>query len=250
MRIKVVLAPVNGTLVLPLHYQSILQGVIYHSLNRDKDFQAFLHDEGYEYEKRQFKLFTFSRLFGRKNIHLHNRTIEFHGPVTWYIGSVLPEFIQYLGQRFLFDDEVMFGSQKMETIDLYYEKESSIEESCIRIKMISPITVYSTYQKEDGKRITHYFRPEDLLFSHLVSQNSVKKYEAYYDGKAEKKVNIRPIRVKESDKVVTRFKQTLITAWSGEYELSASPDMLRFLYSVGLGAKNSQGFGMFQVLHF
>jgi len=45
---------------------------------------------------------------------------------------------------------------------------------------------------------------------------------------------------------VTVFKGTRITAWNGIYEIVCPPDYLKFLYDAGIGAKNSQGFGMFE----
>ena len=48
---------------LPIHYNYLIQSLIYHSL--DEEFAEFLHDQGYEVEKRKFKLFNFSRLLGQ-----------------------------------------------------------------------------------------------------------------------------------------------------------------------------------------
>ena len=44
---------------------------------------------------------------------------------------------------------------------------------------------------------------------------------------------------------MTLYKTTRITGWHGRFRLSGSPEMLDLLFHSGLGAKNSQGFGMF-----
>ena len=49
-------------------------------------------------------------------------------------------------------------------------------------------------------------------------------------------------------KLVTRYKGILITAWYGTYQLTGERKYLDFLYQTGLGAKNAQGFGMFEIL--
>ena len=48
-------------------------------------------------------------------------------------------------------------------------------------------------------------------------------------------------------KRATRFKTTFITAWHGRFVLEAPPRVLELLYDTGLGSKNSQGFGMFEI---
>ena len=48
---------------LPIHYNYLVQSMIYQ--NMDREFAEFLHEQGYEVDKRKFKLFTFSRLLGQ-----------------------------------------------------------------------------------------------------------------------------------------------------------------------------------------
>ena len=47
------------------------------------------------------------------------------------------------------------------------------------------------------------------------------------------------------DKVVTRYKDTWLTGWTGRYALSSAPETLTFLYNAGLGQRNTAGFGIF-----
>ena len=48
-------------------------------------------------------------------------------------------------------------------------------------------------------------------------------------------------------KRVTRFKGTYVTGWVGDLILACDPQLLATLYCCGIGAKNSQGFGMFRI---
>lgn len=63
MRISIRLESLDGELTLPVHYNHLVQGMIYQSL--DQALAQWLHERGFQYGKRRFKLFTFSRLLSR-----------------------------------------------------------------------------------------------------------------------------------------------------------------------------------------
>lgn len=233
----------SGRLQLPLNYESILQGFLYRKLS-NKDYAKFLHETGYRYEKRAFKLFTFSRLQGTYEVDGKNKKIGFYSPVNWSVASVLPEFIEDVGQSLLMNDNHHIQSQKVKVASLQYDVPRIPGPNC-SVRMLSPITVYSTVERENGKKITRFFAPEEEEFSRLIKRNLRKKYEAYY-GKPlyNDEFQITPLRVTRKDKVVTRFKTFIINAWGGEYRLQGSEELLHVALGAGLGGRNSQGFGM------
>jgi len=49
-------------------------------------------------------------------------------------------------------------------------------------------------------------------------------------------------------RVVTKYKDTWINGWKGMYRISGSSRALEFIYNTGLGSKNSQGFGLLEVI--
>jgi len=248
MRLKVEFRASNGALTLPLNYQECLQGLLYRSLG-DRDFSAFLHDKGFQKEKRSFKLFTFSRLYGEHEIIRKEKKIKYFNTVTWYISSVMPKLIQLIGENFLFRNEKIYvENQPIEMVKVEIERMEFAEQSCI-IEMLSPITVYSTYEQADGTKKTHFFSPLDEIFSSMVEKNFSNKYEAFYGVKPPNRFILKPIEVKSNYKVVTSFKGFRITAWQGRFELLSTPDQIQFAYDAGLGSRNSQGFGMFRILN-
>ena len=110
------------------------------------------------------------------------------------------------------------------------------------IQAISPIVAYQT--SEDGH--TLYYSPDDPEWLRLIQANTMHKLEALQLDE-DPTVQIIPL----SDtlkKQVTRFKGFYVTGWKGQFALSGSPQVISALYHVGLGAKNSQGFGMFNIL--
>ena len=56
------------------------------------------------------------------------------------------------------------------------------------------------------------------------------------------------LSVGQRDKCVTQIKGTWVNAWYGTYLLKGSPQAIQFLYHTGLGAKNSMGFGLFDIV--
>uniref|UniRef100_A0A7V0Z6C6 Uncharacterized protein n=1 Tax=candidate division WOR-3 bacterium TaxID=2052148 RepID=A0A7V0Z6C6_UNCW3 len=63
MKIKITIEPLKDKkILLPRHYNYLIQGFIYKNLQRQ--IAEKVHNEGFIYEKRGFRLFTFSRLFG------------------------------------------------------------------------------------------------------------------------------------------------------------------------------------------
>ena len=64
-------SPVDSDrIVLPIQYNHIIQAMIYSIL--DDELAHFLHEKGFQTEKRTFKMFTFSRLKGR---YILNKTM-------------------------------------------------------------------------------------------------------------------------------------------------------------------------------
>src|SRR5215204_3437927 len=76
MRLRISLYPEGPSLRLPVQYNHLLQGLIYSNL--DHALSEWLHEKGHAYGERHFKLFTFSRLFGKREVE--NDRIRFLGP--------------------------------------------------------------------------------------------------------------------------------------------------------------------------
>ena len=245
MRLTVTMRPVNNSLRLPLNYQYALQGFLYRSLT-ETSFASFLHEVGFQKGKRTFKLFTFSRLFGPHRIYAKQKQIEFTDTITWHVSSVLEDLIRQLREHFLMSETVQLNGQTL-YINKVEVRKTSMQEGCYKIKMLSPVTVYSTYEQEERKK-THYFQPPDPVFSNLVQANFVNKYEAYYGTAPEHEFKVSPLAEGEWSKVVTTFKGHIITGWLGTFEVDTSPEQLAFAYDTGIGGRNSQGFGMFEII--
>jgi len=228
-------------LTLPINYNYILQSVIYKALSYAADVSEFVHDIGFCYGERQYKMFQFSQLKGKYNINKKN--ITFPECVSFEVRSPENRLIQLLYASFL-EQGIIFGEKHYKHIGLEL-RDYTVEECELQIKMKTPITVYST--NTESKNV-YFYAPDEEFFYEKVNDNFYRKYLAYSGIAPATAIKMQPIQVSAQDKFVTKYKHSYITGWYGIYKLAGKRKYLDFLYQVGLGGKNSQGFGMFELL--
>lgn len=234
-------------LYLPLQYNYIIQGFIYNQMT-DSDFSEFMHDEGFKYGKRKFKLFTFSRIEGVFRILRRDNKIKIKPPFRLTISSPIDEFIFDISKNMFKNDYCLFNGQKFQINSLNIENPPVFKEKG-RIKFLSPVVMYSTLEKK-GIRYTYYYSPWDKDYSNLLLNNLLKKYEVIYGEKLkDPHFCLHPLGYEDKRylKILT-YKDTVIKGWMGIYDLECNFDLFKLAYYSGLGSKNPQGFGCFQIL--
>lgn len=234
----------EGIIELPLHYNHIVQSFIYR--NMEEGLSTFLHQVGYKYGERSYKCFTFSRLLGKAVVK--GQRIIFLPPIELVISSPKLEILEGFVRVIINKEEVLLGENK-----LYVESISTQETPPLkgktRIKMFSPMTIYSTLVDAEGKKKTYYYNPWERDFPILLRENLWRKYLALYGVSMEgRDFRIVPIRVRREDEKIIIYKGTVIKGWMGIYEIEGDEELLKLAYEAGLGAKNSQGFGCFEVI--
>lgn len=239
MRLDITLK--KDKIVLPICTSTTIQGLIYNALKSDCNYSSFLHNEGKSADDRKFKLFTFSELQGKYAIEDTN--IVFFNTARFCVCSVDAYLIQLLFEYFSKNHFVTLAGEKVEVSELKL-KDNHICKSELYVKTLSPITVYIT--EDTGHTV--YFSPYDEEFYKGIISNARRKWTSFYGNDEEFFLDIVPINEKGFIKRATRFKETFITAWHGCFKLTAPPEVLNFLYQTGLGSKNSQGFGTFEVV--
>ncbi|NLW40582.1 MAG: CRISPR-associated endoribonuclease Cas6 [Tissierellia bacterium] len=212
----------------------------------DDELAHFLHEKGFQTEKRTFKMFTFSRLKGRYILNKNDGLIIFDGPIKLTISSHYEEFTDSIGNGFLKRQRVRLGNNNLEVKELAVEKEIVNSEE-IKVYTLSPIVVYSTLFREDGRKFTYYFNPKENDFSQIISNNLKNKYRAFYLKEPPKEeVEIKPIG--HTKLSVVNYKGFIIKGYSGKFLLKGNPLLLQLGVNTGLGSKNSQGFGCVKLL--
>jgi CRISPR-associated endoribonuclease Cas6 len=232
---------------LPIHYNHILQGFIYNNLS-DYDYRRFLHEEGYQYEKRKFKLFTFSRLEGRFRMERERRRIFFDSPFRLVVSSAVDKFITDLAETLIRAELLTMGRNVVEVSGISVQKDPDFTDK-LQIKMISPMVTYSTIE-ENGQKTTHYYSPWSSQFSEHTRNNLIKKHQLIHGSfPSTDQFTIFPNGNRERDfRRIISFKGNPVSAWAGIYWLVGNPELIKVAYHTGLGSKNSQGFGCFEVV--
>lgn len=244
MRIRIEFSSKTGYVKLPISYNELVQGMLYKNL--PKTFAKFLHDIGFFYNKRSFKLFTFSKIKAAYfRAYKDSKTIIFDSPIVIYISSSIPEITQSLGEYIINKEYVKLGQNLLSIESIEVLKSPIIYESSVNIQTLSPITVYKT-AVNDGKKFYRFYNPTEDEFKNLIKENIRKKFEIIKAKSLESfEFDIKPLRYK---KVLDKYKNFTIEGYEGEFILNIDPYILNVVYDSGLGAKNSQGFGMIEIM--
>ncbi len=228
-------------LELPLGYHQILQGIIYNNMRNPYGYSRFVHDEGYSFGQRKFRMFCFSHMEGMGRVR--GKRIAFTGPVAFEVSSPDVYVIRTLADN-VERNGLRFGSSVYDSVTVLLS-DFEVETEQLIVRASSPVTIYRT-EKENGKTI--YYAPWETEFSMGINDNFQRKYTAYFGVPPQDYVEAVPTAVTEKDKCVTTYKGIYITGYQGIYELRGPRKYLNFLYQAGIGSKNSQGFGMIELI--
>ncbi len=237
MRIKITFHAEQNILVLPLSYHHCLQALIYKMIG---EAAKNLHNSS------DIKSFVFSQLNGEYLLDNKNKIITFSSGVSFSVASTNNRLLMNIMANCLKNKSNFFLMKQKIVIDDIELGEIVIEEKRrYLIKMLSPVTVHKT-ESVDGKNKTIYLKPDTDEFVQAINNNFKHKASLYGGKIAADDIRIASVgRIRE---VRTLYKDFSITGYMSKFSLMCSKDQLIFLSDVGLGDKNSQGFGFFEVL--
>jgi len=233
---------------LPIHYNHLVQAAIYRNL--DEALAEWLHEKGYEWRKRRFKLFTFSRLLCHtRKYNPFTKTLEIRGQFTLRVGSPDVDFLESLVLHLVKKGEMKLNGTACRLVAA--EVEMPVEATGpVVVRTLSPIVAYSTLTDAGGKKKTYYYNPWEQEFQEKILENLKRKWQAFHKEVPPSLAGayIRPLKVSKCNEAIVIFKGTVIKGWTGLYELYLPEPYFRLAYDAGLGSKNSQGFGMVEVV--
>ena len=236
---------IERELILPIGYHHILQGFIYNCIQNYSEYSEFLHNDGYRKEGQSFKLFVFSLIKG--HFCLKNKNIIFDDYIQFEVRSPVQIFCEIFYQS-IRERKSFFLNEQRVFLEGFEVREDIIKKTEITVSFLSPVCVSVPFCEGDKQR-NNYLNPKEPEFNYRLNQNFKNKYEAATGRKPSGSVFLLPIDKEIYKKYVTKFQNHIyITAWNGNFLLKGDIPALQFLYETGLGAHNSQGFGMFKVI--
>lgn len=264
------ISPDNKPISLPIHYNHLLQGFIYRHLHRS--IAQSLHQYGFPLEKRTFKLFTFSRIFGKR--HRDGNSLIFDSPITFHIASPYDKFLESFAELLVRAEKLNIARNPLILKSVQVEFPPKNIKFPLMIGALSPITTYSTLSTPDGRKKTYYYTPWEKEFAEQIFTNLIKKYliirekfpkkfinfDSDFGGSdikgiqqmktkiAEMNFALKPVKVSNRDEKIIIYKGTIIKGWTGIYELTCPTPLIHVAYETGIGSKNPQGLGMIKIL--
>ncbi len=265
MRLSISLKAYN-TDFISANYNYALSSAIYKLLKLGSpEFADFLHNKGYELNKKPFKLFTFALTFDE--FEIVRSLIKLNSPNANLIVSspMIGDFIQ----NFLIGT---FNEQKIELFadnhkSYFYIKnvelipEPKFYEN-MKFDLLSPL-VLSTIAEYNGKLGQHFFTLEDDIneMNRVLNKNLCNKY--YLINKEE--YNGRGVKLKWDDKFIEESqkknkrltrkvsiykdmgKPVNIIGLKAPFGLEGDSELMYIGHECGFGEKNSMGFGLAEV---
>lgn len=238
MQLIITLDAVQG-FSLPLQYNYMIQSMIYNNI--DEELAYFLHSSGYQASNRRFRLFTFSRLMGDFVIDKQAERIEYKNATRLVIGSPSERFCMSFADILIKRKHIRLGSNVL-PIRTIEAQEMLIDTQSIVVRTLSPIVVYSTMTRADGRKYTCYFQPGEPEYNRLITNNIRSKYASFYQETAVFDA-IMAVPIGDMKLSVMNYKGTVVKGYSGRLHLTGHEDLLQMAMYAGLGSKNSQGFG-------
>ncbi|MEX2233176.1 MAG: CRISPR-associated endoribonuclease Cas6 [Cyclobacteriaceae bacterium] len=239
---------------LPTNYQYELSAWIYKVISRaDIEYSDFLHETGFVFGSRKFKLFTFSQMDLRP-YEISGSEIRLLGKeasliVRFLVDVSLEHFIKglFVDQNFRLGDrnnQVDFQVSGVET------KASPHFEQTMRYQCLSPIV--TSAMRDDGTAA--YLSPDDPAFGQIFIQNLFRKQSALavhhgepeMPGKTDFPFSFRLLNTPRKKGVTIKAhtkEETKVIGYLFHFELTAPVELHEIGYYAGFGEKNSMGFG-------
>ena len=238
MRALKVTLRASKPITLPLAYNELLQGLIY---NCWRESFGGVHDS-ISSEGKQFRHFTFGPLIGKAHPDGNARTIRFYDFMSFELRSPHEVLLDELALRLCSKDAIAIGAyDNLKLVNLQCCDRLFFPRQVV-LRAKSPIVALKTLS--DGH--TRPYSPNDSEWL-LFMQNNLASKARDLAVECEPALAIIP-RVETLRKRVTKFKGTYVTGWTGDFFMAADPTAISLLYYDGLGVKNPQGFGMFDIL--
>lgn len=267
MRLKLTLQCVSKPAVIPINYNYQFSAAIYLLLKfGSPEFSKFLHENGYNIDNKNFKLFTFAVKLRKYEILNNTRFEGCHF-------SLLSPFVELYISSPMVDSFIKnfvigtFEKQKVHIVHKQYVSKFSINQvelipdpeftNEMHFRLLNPI-VLSTMVLRNGRLTPYYLRIDDEGIEENLKANLIRKYKLVhnkdivvddfcfeFDKEYFQKRNgivSKLITIAEGTKNESKIKGILC-----DFKIKTNPELIKIGYECGFGGKNSMGFGFVEV---
>ncbi|WP_027309516.1 CRISPR-associated endoribonuclease Cas6 [Caloramator sp. ALD01] len=232
---------------IDINYNYYISSFIYRCLEEiDGEMANRLHNQGFEYNDKKYKMFTFSNLFF-EDYKIEKDRITFSGNVNLSISSPISEFTEYLVKSILFKEEIKLGCAILKVDSISIPAIPEFRER-MKFKTISPITMSTALLKEDGRLLKRDLYIEDDRFIKNIRRNVLAKYEIIHK-KLPDDTRFDINFGKNTKGKLIKYKNGInIKGYLTDCEIIGNSELIEIAYECGLGDRNSLGFGMIECL--
>lgn len=263
MRFMLSLESFGASKVLPINYQYELSSWIYKTIHfGDPKFAAWLHNHGYMDGKKQFRLFTFSKLYLEKykidgdRLELQSDKAILH--ISFYTNETVEPFIigLFQNQEFSIGDKISQVHFRVNCVEKLAEPGWT---STMSFQAATPIVI-GKKETETAKNVT-YLSPEDQRYGSILIKNLLSKYIALMNKQRNEShqinlPNTSAVKFSLNSKPASKMikikagtpEETFVKGYLFEFTITAPVELLKMGYHAGFGEKNSLGFGFGEVV--
>ncbi len=244
MRIRVVFSAPRAV-VVPWNYQHYLMGAVYSRLiNLSPAMNRYLHAEGISLGKKQYRMFTFSKLFSI-GARAAPDGLELDAPINWFVSSPLPWLMDAFARSFLSETVVHIGTGQLEACHAYVAPGLPEGEE-FEFKTISPLVTSEGVKRSDGRLWKAFLSPDEPKFWTNLAENVRNKAKALQIDVKDNWLELEP-RGHWRSRLI-EVQGCKVKCYEGRFVARGNPVLLRLGYDAGFGERNSQGFGMVELV--
>ena len=254
MRLKLILQH-DPNQVLPIDYEYLISSWIYRTIGQaDSKFSEWLHQHGFGYGGKKYKLFTFAPLRPAwYDLDKKNRTFRLtKGPTTLELSFFIDEAIQHFVSGLFQDQRFKLASGSLRAdFEVSSVEVLSMPDFCptMQFQTIKPICIS---HDDPESKYAAYLSPLDEGYKNLLLQNLLRKQQALQLVVATTPLVELDLDVPFVFKLLSapkerllRIKQTKVKGYAFDFELMAPKELMRIGFLGGFGEKNSSlGMGM------
>lgn len=267
MRLKLTLTVDRRFNILPINYQYLISSWIYQTIHAgNSDFSRWLHRQGYSYENKRFKLFTFSKLFIQPKWKQEEDRLQILSgkaalQLSFYVDKAVEHFIIGLFQNLHFSLGDRRSEARFQVLTIERLPDPAFGNGAV-LDCLSPLCLSRSNQERgqpeylapDYPDYPQYFF-DNLLYKYLAAGQSSPPAggagEGGIDSLRERAGAQHPLTLEilsePRSSLITmkadKPQETRVRGYSFRFKITAPPELIGFGYHAGFVEKNSLGFG-------